>query len=393
MTTAGRGEVADGFLDALLDDDPERLYEDAPCGYLSTTPDGTIIKINRTMLRLLGYESHQLVGSRRFADLLSPGGRIYHETHFSPMLRMHGLVQEIALDLVHRNGSRLPVLVNAALESSENGAPIVVRVAVFDARHRREYERELLREKERAEASEAHALALARTLQHTFIPPTPPHIPGLDVGAEYRPAGDGSQVGGDFYDVFQAGPDDWVVVIGDVCGKGVQAAVITGLARYTLRAAAMQERSPAHALVTLNDVLGRHETEKFCTAAIVRLQLADGGWQGVAASAGHPLPLLRRADGSVDAVGVPGSLLGIFDSIEVHETPVVLGRQETLLLYTDGVPEARLDGAFYGEGRIRAVAATTDGATELASALLDDVMSFQGGTARDDIAIVAVSRP
>jgi phosphoserine phosphatase RsbU/P len=274
--TAGNGDVVDGFIEALLDDDAQTLYDRAPCGYLSTTPDGTIIKANATFLGLTGYERQDLVGRKRFVQLLTAGGRIYHETHYAPMLRMHGNAREIALELVCKDGRRLPVLINSVLERDDFDDPIVIRTAIFDASHRRQYEEELLREKNRAEASEARAIALARTLQQTLIPPHVPDIDGLEVGGEYRPAGDGSEVGGDFYDIFQAGDDDWVVVIGDVCGKGVEAAVVTALARYTLRAAAVQDPSPAHALTVLNAALLGADTDRFCTAAVLRLRRYDG---------------------------------------------------------------------------------------------------------------------
>ena len=221
---------------------PRRSTTGRRAGTCRRTPDGTIIKVNATFLALTGYAREDLVGRRRFVDLLTGGGRIYHETHYAPMLRLHGIAREIALDLVCADGRRLPVLVNAVLERDEAGSPLVIRTAVFDASHRRRYEEELLREKQRA-------TSLARTLQQTLIPPHVPSIDGLQVAAEYRPAGDGTEVGGDFYDIFQADDDDWVVTIGDVCGKGVGAAVVTALARYTLRAAAMQDPSPAHGLV------------------------------------------------------------------------------------------------------------------------------------------------
>jgi sigma-B regulation protein RsbU (phosphoserine phosphatase) len=235
----------DAFHAALLDDDPAALYERAPCGYLSTLPDGTIVKVNQTLLTLTGYERADLVGRRRFAELLTAGGRIYHETHYAPMLQMQGVVREVALDLVRADGQRLSVLVNSVLERGPHGAPVIVRTAVFDATHRRAYERELLWAKERAEASEARAVVLARTLQQTLIPPSRPQIPGLDVAAAFRPAGDGAQVGGDFYDVFAVGSGDWFVTVGDVCGKGVDAAIVTALARHTIRAAADAQRGVA----------------------------------------------------------------------------------------------------------------------------------------------------
>ncbi|HEU0104376.1 MAG TPA: SpoIIE family protein phosphatase [Mycobacteriales bacterium] len=387
-----REDAVSAFVDALLDDDAEQLYEKAPCGYLSMTPDGTIVKVNRTFQTLTGYAGGQLVGRRRFVDLLTGGGRIYHETHYAPMLRMQGSAREIALDLVCADGQRLPVLVNAVLERDEAGAPSVVRAAVFDATDRRAYERELLHAKERAEASEKHATALARTLQQTLIPPVPPHVPGLDVAAAFRPAGTGSQIGGDFYDVFQLAEDDWFAVLGDVCGKGPEAAVITTLLRYAVRAAAVTSPDPAAALRITNDVLRSHDTERFCTALLVRLRRRDGRWTAVVCAAGHPLPLLVPAVGPAQLVGEPGSLLGVLPSLDLPATVLELAHGDRLLLYTDGVTEARRSGQEYGEERLLARAGdTAQGSAAVVSAVLEDVLEFQHGVPRDDIALLAVT--
>jgi serine/threonine-protein kinase RsbW len=126
-------------------DDAESLFELAPCGYLTMEPDGTIVRVNETLLAWTGYERELLVGRRRFAELLTRGGQLYYETHYAPLLAMQGSASEIAFDLRRSDGSTLPVLVNATLESDEAGAPRVIRAAVFDARQRRSYERELVR--------------------------------------------------------------------------------------------------------------------------------------------------------------------------------------------------------------------------------------------------------
>jgi sigma-B regulation protein RsbU (phosphoserine phosphatase) len=222
----------------------EDLYENAPCGYLSTTLKGTIVRANRTFLDWVGYTADEIVDTKRFQDLLTVAGRIYHETHFSPLLRIQGSAPEIALDIVAADGRRLPALLNAVVREI-SGQPQIVRIAVLPAADRRGYERELLRARQAAEESEERARVLAGTLQASLIPPAPPRIPGLDVGAVYRPAGSGAEVGGDYYDVFEIGLDDWAIAIGDVLGKGAQAATLTALVRYTIRAAAVQVREPS----------------------------------------------------------------------------------------------------------------------------------------------------
>ena len=385
--------ASEAFYAALLDDDPEQLYERAPCGYLSTTPDGTVVKANATFLDLTGYRREDLVGQRRFAELLTAGGRIYHETHYAPLLRMQGMVREVAFEIVRADGERLPVLVNAALEVDADGAPRVVRVAVFDATHRREYERELLRAKQRAESSETRAQALARTLQSTLIPPSPPLLPGLDVSAAYRPAGDGQEVGGDFYDIFQIGDGDWVVALGDVCGKGVDAAVVTALVRYTIRALCVQQDRPSAVLHDLNDVLLAQGSERFCTVVLVRLRHDEGAWSATLASGGHPLPLHLQVDRPVVSVGVAGTLVGVLNEVRFQDTVLPMSPGDLLVLYTDGVTEGRRGRQFFGEERLHLSALAHHGARSPAERILGDVLDFQEGRARDDIAVVAVRVP
>jgi sigma-B regulation protein RsbU (phosphoserine phosphatase) len=382
------------FYAALLEDDADALYERAPCGYLSTTPEGTIIKVNQTFLSLTGYERADLVGRRTFAELLTPGGRIFHETHHAPMLQMHGTAREIALDIVRADGERLPALVNSVLERDERGAPVVVRTAVFDATERRSYERELLRAKERAEESERRAQVLARTLQQTLIPPTPPAIPGLDVAAVYRPAGTGDEVGGDFYDVFEIGAGDWVVAVGDVQGKGVDAAVVTALTRYAIRGAAVRHQHLHEVFEVLNEVLLHHETDRFCTVALLRLRAGPDGWRATVGVAGHPLPLLCHEGGSPVVLGEPGTLLGLLTRTRFRDHEVVLGSGDTVVLYTDGVTEGRRGRDLFGEERLHAaIAAHAASAFALTHGLLDEVLRFQDGDPRDDIAVVAVRVP
>src|SRR3954451_3839614 len=126
------------------DEDPDELYEHAPCGYLTTLPDGTIVKVNQTFLTWTGYKRGELVGRRRFRDLLSSGGQIYHETHYAPLLRLQDGVHEGAFDLIRSDGELLPALVNSVLSRAEAGEPRLIRTTVFNATERRGYEQELL---------------------------------------------------------------------------------------------------------------------------------------------------------------------------------------------------------------------------------------------------------
>ncbi|MEZ0579820.1 SpoIIE family protein phosphatase [Nocardioides sp. MH1] len=384
----------DAFLAALLEDDPVQLYDQAPCGFLSTTPDGVIVKVNATFCRWLGIARDDLVNRRSFVDLLTAGGRIYHETHYAPLLRLHDKVRELALELRRPDGTRLPVLVNATLVRDEEGRPRQIRTAVFDARERRRYELELVAEKTRAEASEARARDLARTLQRTLMPPTEPRIPGLDLATAYRPADDDLLVGGDFFDVFRIGPDEWGVLLGDVCGKDAQAATVTALARWTLRAAATESPGTADAIANLNELLRGHDSERFCTAVLVRLRPEDAAWRCVISVAGHPPPLRLDGSGSVVDIEDIGPLVGVIDDARFPEVEVVLAPGEGLVLYTDGVTDARRGSEFFDDARLAAaLAAHGPDPRAAVDGLVGDVESFCSGAATDDLAVVALRVP
>jgi sigma-B regulation protein RsbU (phosphoserine phosphatase) len=381
------------FLSALLDDDPNELYEHAPCGYVSTLPDGTIVKVNETFLTWGGYVRSQLVG-HRLQELFAVGDRIFYETHYAPLLRMQGTVREIAIELVVSNGERLPVLVNAVLKRDPDGNPQLIRTVFFDASERRAYEQELVAARKRAEEAETRARQLAETLQATFLPPSALVVPGLDVAGSYRPAGDGSEVGGDFYDVFPTGQGTHAVVLGDVSGKGASAAVVTALTRHVIQGEIIHERSPGKVLEVLHAAMCNAYPDRFCTALLLDVAVADEVHMTLAA-AGHQLPL--RTDGrTTSRVGKTGTVVGMLDEVRIPDATITLGPKDVLILYTDGVTEARdEDGAFFGEERVAALAAAHAGESSgaIATALADAAVEFQHGVPRDDIAIVVLRRP
>jgi PAS domain S-box-containing protein len=157
--------------DTLFEENVEDLYDNAPCGYLSALPGGLIVKVNQTFLSWTGYRREDLVGRRRFQDLLTAGGRIFHETHYAPLLRMQGAVREIAVDVVCADGRRLPALINSVLKNDEEGTPLLVRTTVFNATDRKEYERELLRERQRAEQEARAKSDLISMISHEIRTP------------------------------------------------------------------------------------------------------------------------------------------------------------------------------------------------------------------------------
>ncbi|HEU4840705.1 MAG TPA: SpoIIE family protein phosphatase [Ilumatobacteraceae bacterium] len=371
------------------------FFDEAPCGFVSAAADGTIRRVNQTFATMSGFAPAELVGTRRFSSLLSTGGRIYVETHLAPLLLASGQVRGIALELATAGGERVPVLVNATLARGEDGTVDGIRIAVFEAAERRAYERELLAARERAEEAATRARVLVRTLQETLIPPVVPTVGGLGVAAAYRPAGDGDEVGGDFYDLFQIGDDDWMVAVGDVTGKGIAAATVTALARYTIRAAAVTAPAPASILATLNDVLRQDDqSSRWCTVALGRLTSRRGRWSIELAHGGHPLTLVVDDAGEVRELGVSGTLLGAFAEPRVTSVRRDLDPGDAVVLYTDGVTEARRDGELYGEARLHdAVRQRRGSANGLTYGLLDDVVTFQSGVTSDDIVIVALHVP
>jgi PAS domain S-box-containing protein len=234
---------------------------------------------------------------------------------------------------------------------------------------------------------------IAKTLQESLLPSELPSIPGLETAARFHATGEGAEVGGDFYDLFQTAPGGWTVVVGDVCGKGPEAATITALARYTLRAAAMRERLPSASLRLLNEALLRQrEDPRFCTVAYAYVEPgADGARIGFA-SAGHPLPLLVRADGETAWFGSHGTLLGVVAEPELKDCSDRLGPGDAIVFYTDGVTEARGPGGLLGEERLKTLVASCAGldADAIAARVEAAALELQDGPPRDDMAVVVL---
>jgi sigma-B regulation protein RsbU (phosphoserine phosphatase) len=388
-----------------LEDNADDLYEHAPCGNLSTRPDGTIVKINATLLDWLGYSRDELIGRRRFSDLLSVGGRIYHETHYAPLLALQGHVGGVALDLRAKDGAKRPVLVTSTVKTGGDGQPLLVRTTIFDARDRRAYEQELLRARNAAENA-AEALERERRrleqlvagLQQSLLPGELAVPPGMQTAAYYHMAS-ADQVGGDFYDLFTLPGDRWGFFLGDVCGKGVQAAAVTALARYTLRAAAVYDPDPAAVLGNLNAVLYQDylsNTERYCTVifGILGPRTATGRTVTITGG-GHPPALLLRSAGTAEYVSVSGGpLVGVLPDAQFAATTMHLGPGDTLVLYTDGLTEARTStpGQRYGSEALLAVARGLAPASAPAVvAALTAVISGFGPGLDDDTALMALS--
>jgi PAS domain S-box-containing protein len=234
---------------------------------------------------------------------------------------------------------------------------------------------------------------IAHALQEALLPDSLPEIPGAQLRARYSAAGELNEVGGDFYDVFAYGADGWMFVIGDVCGKGPRAAGVTALARHTLRAAAMSGHSPTEMLGMLHQALLPQPTEAdLCTVCLVTFEHVSEHARLRVALAGHPPPLLIARGGETTPVGRPGTLLGVLDAIEVNESEAELHRGETLLLYTDGVPEAgRPDEQLGEQGLVELCRQATELTLEgLLEHIEHAAVERAGGKLRDDLALLAV---
>lgn len=232
---------------------------------------------------------------------------------------------------------------------------------------------------------------IADTLQTSLLPPSVPHVPGYDIAFAYRPAGDGRQVGGDFYDVVDM-DTSVILVVGDVSGKGSRAAAVMALSRYAIRTAALRSTRPSEMLETVNESLMRQPAhDRFTTAAVVRLASMDG--RMTAAVAGHPLPIVVRADGAVERIGRPGSLLGVFPDPTLHDVGGHLHPGDLLILYTDGLTDARRGDDRFGEERlVEVLSLRSDGPEEVVGRAMEAVTTFAADDLSDDIALLVARR-
>jgi serine phosphatase RsbU (regulator of sigma subunit) len=239
---------------------------------------------------------------------------------------------------------------------------------------------------------------IASVLQHSLLPRSLPEITGFETSSRFLAAGEAYEVGGDFYDVFSSGSGTWTAVIGDVCGKGPEAASLTALARYTVRTASSPDHAPSDILRTLHDsISSEHADLRFCTAALAQIQTPSNG-RGSAhltvCLGGHPLPLILRKNGRVDAVGEPGTLLGALPSPLLSDVEATLAVGDSLVLYTDGVLDVRdrsiRDDPEWLEKELGK--ASGKGADEIAELLSQAAIKRHGGEARDDIAVLVLHR-
>ncbi len=287
---------------------------------------------------------------------------------------------ELTDDVVGSLGSLTDSLAVALVQDAERRR---VRELLAEAQQQRELAETHLRDRQR----------VAAILQESLLPPDLPDIDGFDSAAAYRAGVE--VVGGDFYDLFPLSEQRWGFMIGDVCGRGPEAARFTALARHTLRTTLLLGNDPAQALLLLDQALTATETDgRFCTAVcgVIRTDLTDASIS--LAVAGHPPPLVVRADGAVDEIEVGGPLLGVRPDAQFDLTDIDLRPGDALLLYTDGVTEARSASGWFGADRLRQHASEHAGrsAADLVEGVLSKVNEFDDLQTRDDIALLAVRR-
>lgn len=335
------------------------------------------------------------------------------EPHFSPSVS-EGFVREAALDADH-----LAAMLALGIQSflsvplTARGRTLGVLTLVSTNPDIRYDEPEVRLAEEiarRAGARLDNALLYAerdrtaKVLQRSLLPPDLPDIPHVDLAARYLPVGEGNEVGGDFYDVFESGDGTWSAVVGDVCGKGPEAAAVMGLVRHTLRALARFQRRPSSLLQELNrSLIEQSVDERFCTVCYLRMRPSADGVRITMCAAGHPLPFVLRADGRVEAVGRPGHLLGVFPEVSLADSVIELHRGDALVIYTDGAIDERnaspvtgkrrLADAPPGDGPLRdAIAACRSCDAEGMAARIEEALQVAraGSPPVDDVALLVI---
>lgn len=344
--------------------------------------DGRVVDFNPAAERTFGYSREQAIG-RVLAELIIPPQlRDAHRAALARFLETGEgriLDQRLELSALRADGHEFPVELTVTAIATPDGPMFAGYLRDITDRISQEREVAAVLDRERR---------IALTLQRSLLPPHLPKIEGLELAAAFQAAGDGSIVGGDFYDVFDA-PAGWSFVIGDVCGKGPEAAAATALARYTLRAGAMTGVGPSEILRLLNDAFLQERAADFCTAAYAALRRNGPGFDVCASIGGHPLPLVVRRDGTVEAIGSPGTLLGALPNPDLSDESAHLAGGDALVLYTDGVIEARHGDGRFGTERLRELLRECAGmpARRIASAVESAVA---GEHASDDVAVIVV---
>ena len=230
---------------------------------------------------------------------------------------------------------------------------------------------------------------IAAILQQALLPRSLPEVAGAEVAVRHRPGRAGTEVGGDFYDLFEAG-DRWVAVVGDVCGKGPEAAALTALVRHTLRATA--RLGPEEAVLRVHEAIQASGENTYCTLACAELRRSGDGMVARVTTAGHPEPRVVRPEGDILRLDVTGPLVGVLSDPVFEAQEVHLPAGSTFFMCSDGIPEARRNGEIFGDGRLERLLAKLGplDPEEMLRRLEDEVVDFVAGRPRDDLALFAL---
>jgi serine phosphatase RsbU (regulator of sigma subunit) len=338
---------------------------------------------------------------QRYASALRGYLESPDETHLSEAYELGRQAVSDQLSMLELAAAHHSVLVSA-LEGPDRPAPVgqlaaragaffVESLSTYEMTQRGFAEAQAAAREERERYEREHEIAV--TLQRSLLPESLPPIPGVRIAARYRPAGEGNEVGGDFYDAFPAGEDRWIVVLGDVCGKGARAAALTALARYTIRATARHERQPSRILAALNDaMLSQVSSSEFVTVCCANLSANGEGASLDLACGGHPLPLLRTADRRIQQVGAHGTAIGAYDDPRLSDHRVDLGAGDCVLFFTDGVTDAAAPGAAWSASGLAEFFAglSADDPSDIVEEIELAVVAQSSGIPRDDLALLAV---
>ena len=376
-----RDREAQRYQAALL----QSVLESSVDGVVAIDVDGNVLASNQRFLDIWGYDA-ALLRAGDDALMQAAAGQVLDGEGFVATVRRcySSGTSEVDDEVFLRDGRVLDR--HGRRIEDEDGNSLGFTWSFRDITTERAHQAEV------AAAGERFA-TLARTLQQSLLPPSLPTPGGIELAARYHPAYQGIDVGGDFYDVFAVG-DEWILVIGDVCGKGAEAATLTALARYTIRAAAIHHADPAATLAELNTAMLAHADtgpRRFATVCCIRLRASAGGVAADIACGGHPLPVILRSDGTIEAGGEVGTLLGVFETVHLTTRSVDLRPGDTVIAVTDGVLEARDEsGRLLDQEGLDELVSPLAGrpADEIGSAIEKRALAVQNGVARDDIAVL-----
>lgn len=344
---------------------------------------GRVVDSNPAGTALVGCSSGDLVG-RQLVDVLGPHATATAQV---PAGSRHPLPAEIAVLTGGRQRSydlRSEPLTDRRGRSA--GELVVLRDVTDRVRAEQTLER-LLAERSR----------VAAALQASLVPRQLPRVPAGEIVTRYEPAGDGHEIGGDFFDIFALDEDTWGVVLGDVSGKGAEAAAVTAEARYTLRTLANPKHRPSRTLRELNTrLLTSTDSERHCTLVYALLRPLNGTVGLTLSLAGHHPPLVVRSSGAVETAGMLGTALGLLEEVELHDVQLTLAPGDLICMYTDGLVEARDGIELFGSERVAATLrrARHRPTEQIATALTDAARQFHGGDLDDDLALLLLrARP